>query len=360
MSFRGNHTAQKTLPWLLFLVLQLLCLKILRNNPPWVEQYYSSFFYPLLYQIQSRFFTFFSFSLGDLFYALALLLFLYKCYRYFVYKTKEFNSFFSNLIILVALVHFLFYVSWGLNYFRIPLHQKLNYTLTYTEENLAKTLLYHIDKTHYLRQKLNTPDSLAVLVPYYKKKLIALIQENYTTPVQTLKKVTPYGKVSRWSYLLSYAGYGGYLNPFTLESQINGLQPKLSFISTAAHEMAHQWGIAAEDEANFLAFFTLANHPDLYLQYSAHAFAVRYLYNDLYRFDPEKAIQIKNQIHPGLLKNYEELTAFWKAFENPFEPHLKQFYHQFLLINGQKKGMKSYSAIVGYLVAYFEENSTLL
>ena len=359
MRLRVLQAAQKPLPWILFLAFQLLSLKMIKNNPQLVEEYYSSFFYPLLFQIQSRFFAFFSFSLGDLFYALALLLFLYNCYRYFKYKKQNFKWLFFNLIILVSLIHFFFYMSWGLNYFRIPLHQKLNYTLDYTEESLTKTLLYHLDQTHRLRQQLNTADSLAVVAPYNKKKIIGLIQENYTVPFHTQKKVTPFGKVSWWSYLLSYAGYGGYLNPFTLESQINNLQPPLSFVSTAAHEMAHQCGIAAEDEANFIAFYILAQHTDPYLRFSAHAFAVRYLYYDLYRFSPETAKEIRYQMHPGLLKDFEKIAIFWKQFENPFEPYLKQFYHQFLVANGQKKGLKSYSAIVGYLVAHCEENSTL-
>ena len=358
MYSRVFHTIQKPLPWLLFLSFQLLSISKLKNNPQWVEEYYSSFFYPLLFQIQSGFFAFFSFSLGDLFYAVGLILFLYNCYRYFIYNNHKINWFY-NLIILVALVHFLFYMSWGLNYFRVPLHQKLNYTLNYKQQSLTKTLRYHLDKTHQLRQQLNTADSSAVVAPHSKNRLIALIQENFTVPAPTLKKVTPFGKTSWWSYLLSYAGYGGYLNPFTLESQINSLQPPLSFVTTAAHEMAHQFGIAAEDEANFMAFYTLAHHPDAYLQFAAHAFAVRYLYSDLYRFNPEMAKEIRYQMHSGLLKDFEKLTAFWKQFENPFEPYLKQFYHQFLVVNGQKRGLQSYSAIVGYLVAHYKENNTL-
>ena len=36
-------------------------------------------------------------------------------------------------------------------------------------------------------------------------------------------------------------GFGGYANPFTHEAQVNTLQPKLNIITTACHEIAHQW-----------------------------------------------------------------------------------------------------------------------
>ena len=36
-------------------------------------------------------------------------------------------------------------------------------------------------------------------------------------------------------------GFGGYLNPFTHEAQVNTLQPKLRVLTTACHEIAHQW-----------------------------------------------------------------------------------------------------------------------
>ncbi len=352
MRSRFFYTSQKPLPWLVFLVLQLFCLRILRDHPEWVETHYSSRIYPLLFGVESHFFGIFPFSVGDLLYAIVIVYFIYQFFHYLKYKPHWWGWVFSNLILIVSLFHFLFYLNWGLNYFRIPLHQKMNFSLKYSEESLIKTLHYHLNQTHQLHQRLSASDSVAVLPPYSKKQLMELIQENYNVPFKAPKKCFPKGKTSLWSLPLSYAGYGGYLNPFTLESQTNSLQPPLGFVTTAAHEMAHQWGIAAEDEANFMAYYTLANHPDTYLRYAAHSFAVRYLYSDLYRLNQEAAKEIRQQMKPGLLRNFERLATFWKQFENPLEPFFKQFYHQFLKANGQKKGIKRYSDLVGFLVEH--------
>ena len=71
-------------------------------------------------------------------------------------------------------------------------------------------------------------------------------------------------------------GFGGYLNPFTLEIQVNSLMPKTSLAITIPHEQAHQLGYAAENEANFIGFLACIYNKDLYYQYTGYSFALRY------------------------------------------------------------------------------------
>lgn len=37
-------------------------------------------------------------------------------------------------------------------------------------------------------------------------------------------------------------GYGGYLNPFTNEAQVNGITPKFRLPTVSGHEVGHQLG----------------------------------------------------------------------------------------------------------------------
>ena len=67
-------------------------------------------------------------------------------------------------------------------------------------------------------------------------------------------------KLSTYSSILSYMGFSGYPNPFTLEAHINGDMPKMSMPITIVHEMAHQNGIAAENDANFKGFLNCYTH----------------------------------------------------------------------------------------------------
>ena len=74
-------------------------------------------------------------------------------------------------------------------------------------------------------------------------------------------------------------GFAGYLNPFTLESNINLNIPKLNFIVTAAHEMAHQVGFASESEANFIALLLVFKNSDSHIRYAGLTFALNYCYS---------------------------------------------------------------------------------
>ena len=150
-------------------------------------------------------------------------------------------------------------------------------------------------------------------------------------------------------------GYSGYLNPFTLESQANSEIPKLNYIITSMHEMAHQLGIASEREANFIAFYTSIQHSDPLIQYAGYTFALRYCFSELYKADQEMAKRQIQRLKPGVLKNFQELTQFWNRYQNPFEPFLKKGYDTYLKANGQKQGIQSYNAMVGLVVAYSQK-----
>jgi hypothetical protein len=152
-------------------------------------------------------------------------------------------------------------------------------------------------------------------------------------------------------------GYAGYLNPFTLESQVNKHIPKLNYITTLAHEMAHQLGIGAENEANFIAFSTTINHSDPFIQYSGYSFAFQYCYVELYKANPEKAKELITRLNPGIIKNFRALSAFWQKYQNPLEPYLKKGYDSYLKANGQALGIQSYNAMVALVIAHSKENS---
>ena len=56
----------------------------------------------------------------------------------------------------------------------------------------------------------------------------------------------------------------------TIESNINTNYPDFIVASSAAHEMAHQRGVARENEANFTSFVVLSSSDDTFLKYSAY------------------------------------------------------------------------------------------
>jgi len=335
------------------LPIQWITLGWIRNHPEWIEIYYSERLYTFIYNSHKFFFKNVSFSFGDVLYGLALLTIILGIVRYIKKRKINVKSFLKNGLAIISFISLVFYLSWGLNYHRLPLHETLNYSSKYNEEELTNTFQKLIEISNSLHQSLSGIDSLAVQIPYSKKELLEMIEKDFSFKPKKFN-VKPYLKSSIWSTLLSYMGYAGYLNPFTLESQINNRIPKISYITTASHEMAHQLGIASESEANFIAFYTSLNHSDPFIQFAGSSLALRYCYAELYKVNPALAIKSMAKLRPGILKNFQQLSMFWKKFQNPFEPYLKKGYDSYLKANGQTNGIQSYNDMVGLVIAYFE------
>jgi len=160
-----------------------------------------------------------------------------------------------------------------------------------------------------------------------------------------------------FSVPLTYQGFSGYLNPISNEAQVDGLIPIFKYATTASHEVAHQIGYAAENEANFIGCLATIHHKDIHINYAGYAFALRHCLNDVYRRSPETYETLLPLINPGILKNYQEVRDFWDSYQNPLEPLFKSTYNGFLKANQQAGGIKSYSYVVALLVNYFNVHS---
>lgn len=72
-----------------------------------------------------------------------------------------------------------------------------------------------------------------------------------------------------FSDILSRISFTGFFFPFTGEANINVSSPACLIPSTIAHELAHQRGIAEEDEANFVGILACLEDGDPVYCYSA-------------------------------------------------------------------------------------------
>ena len=338
------------------LPIQWLGLLFIKNHPSWIETYYSQKFYPILFNIYRFFFDKIPFSFGDLFYGIIVIYVLKEVV--IVIKKRKIKLFFilRNVLSTFSLILMIFNINWGLNYYRIPLKKKLNYNVSYNEVQLEKSLYILVNASNKLHKKLSNSDSVSIRISYSKNLIAKKIENEFNFDLLKFK-TSPYIKNSLWGTLLSYMGYSGYLNPFTLESQINFKIPKLSYMVTSAHEMAHQLGIASESEANFIAFYNCIKHSDPFIQYSGYTFALRYCYSELFKLNPKKAKEKIKTLKPGVLNNLFEISQFWMYYKNPLEPIIKKGYDSYLKANGQSRGIKSYNDMVGLVVAYLEKQS---
>lgn len=340
--------------------IQILLVQWIALYPETVERLYSTSFYRWWDDIIRRFSAFFTFSIGDVFYGILILAGLFTLLRW--KKTSRIEKL-GRLGNFIAGFYFFFQVSWGLNYYRLPLAEKWHLEPKYTAVELREFTEKLIETTNTIQLQITKNSRHKVVVPYSETKLLSLGNEGY----QALQQVQPeiyYGsyavKSSVWKTTLSYMGFSGYLNPFTHEAQVNTLMPKYAQCNVICHEMAHQTGLASESECNFIGFLAGYYHPDPYFRYSATTAALRYCMNALSKQDPEAFDRLKLKIHAGILDNFEESEQFWNQYDTFIDKGFHGFYDRFLKINQQKDGMEGYSKFVGLLISYHTKNSLLL
>lgn len=342
----------------LFLPVQIIALRILRNFPEFVETYYSQGVYPFISSLLRYTFGWIPFSIGDVFYLLLIVLAIRWLIKNYDRLWKEPVWFFADITVTLSIAYLTFNLVWGFNYLRQPLHKTLNLESDYSTEQLLSTTQRLIQKSNELHRSLGYDDSVKIDLPYTQKEIFQQSKNGY----QNLEKEYPslhYApksiKKSIWSLGLTYMGYSGYYNPLTGEAQVNGLIKNYKFPVVSCHEQAHQIGYAAENEANFIATLATINNDDPYFQYTGYIFALRYCINELARRDMDLYESILTTINFGILESYREMREFWLAYKNPFENLSKAFWDQFLKANNQSKGIESYSYMVALVVHYFED-----
>ncbi|NNJ87780.1 MAG: DUF3810 domain-containing protein [Eudoraea sp.] len=341
------------------LILQILAIKWLSNQPEFIEKYYSNGLYPYLSNAMRWLYGSFPFSVGDVIYTLLIL----AAFRY-IYKNRLIIrlkplSFARNVIMILAIAYFSFHVLWGLNYYRQPIYRTMELNANYTLQELNDFTEVLVQRTNAAHKAIEPIDTVQVDIPYSQSDIYVKIEQGYdqlTAQYPNFQYNHPSIKGSLYSLFLTYMGYGGYLNPFTLESQVNQKIPIFRFPVVSCHEIGHQLGYAAENEANFVGYLAALNNKDHYIKYAALSYALSYCLAEIRNQDETRFRELYSLVHRGVQKDYEELKRFWVSYENPLEPFFKTFYNSFLKANNQSAGIKSYSLVVGLLVAYHQEN----
>jgi len=343
----------------LSLIPQIILVKWLGSYPEIIEKYYSQGIYPLLSGFFRTFFGWVPFSIGDIIYiclGLLAIKYIWTKRKYIVNKPL---NFFRNAVVVLAVAYFTFHLLWGFNYYRQPISEALS--LAENKQHTALVMFTEklIVATNTQQLKINKDSTKRVQIPYSKKEIFNKTLQGYSDlkkEYPELDYLKPSLKTSLFSTLLTYMGYGGYLNPFTNEAQVNGKIPIIRLPVVAGHEIGHQLGYSAENETNFIGYLVTLKNSDPYFQYAALSYGLSYCLNEIKRKDEAKFKVLYAKVNNGVKDNYKEITAFWEAYKNPMEPVFKSVFSTFLKANNQKKGIDSYNLVVSLLVAYHQQH----
>lgn len=330
---------------------------LVANHENFIEKYYSNGLYKGVCDILHPVFNLFPFSIGDLFYAGAVIYLIYALLRLIILLFKSqwhaAGAFILGLIIGTQVFILCFYLLWGLNYYRPSAAKRLNLPDSgYTTANLKFIASLLIDSANVCRDRLTPADLQQGNKIIYQAAVDAVTTLSNTSPGYSSYK--PEIKPSLLTLLLNYMSTSGYYNPFTSEAQINYQMPVFVRPFVACHEMSHQMGFGPEDEANFGGFMAGIHSHDRLLRYSAYYVGVQEFMFALRRQDSLARKELRTHISPAVLNDFKTERLYWTNYEGQLGVLSSLFYDNFLKANNQPQGLNTYNQMVLLVMGWYK------
>jgi len=179
------------------------------------------------------------------------------------------------------------------------------------------------------------------------------VYQNISREFPFLERQDRIPKKMLFSRLFSAMNFTGFYSPYTGESNLNVDSPACLLPANIAHELAHQRGIASEQECNFLAIAASTSSDNPVFQYAGYLMGYIHLSNALYRADPTRWEALRAQLPAPALADLRCHSAYWDQFEGLTAAVSKSIYDTTLKSYGQSDGIQSYGTVVDLLVAYY-------
>ena len=160
-------------------------------------------------------------------------------------------------------------------------------------------------------------------------------------------------KPIHFSRIMSYLDFTGFFFPMTGEANLNMDSPVFLLPSTSQHEIAHQRGVAMEQECNFVAVLSCLESEYADFRYAGAALAYIYLGNALAGADYEAYTEIYYSLSDTVRADFKAQSAYWDEFrDSAAQKASNTVYDSFLKSNGQELGFQIYGACVILVVHY--------
>jgi hypothetical protein len=248
----------------------------------------------------------------------------------------------------------LFYLSWGFNYFRPDIGNRIGLNILKVDEKLFRTML---DTVIIL-----TNNNYALVAATDYPDIDRKIEESYSVNSKDLDIAYPNGyrrpKSMLFSNLIAKFGISGYFGPFFNEINLNRRLLPMEYPFLLAHEKAHQFGVSNEADANLVAFVVCTTSDDPKLRYSGYLALLLYFLEDAqyFRYYMEilgkldkpviDELRFRQQYYYGL-----QNEAMGKAHETVYDAYLKS--------NHITQGVKNYNQVVELAVSWIINMSKL-
>lgn len=273
------------------------------------------------------------------------------------------KSYFKWLVPLISVllaIMILFCLGFGPCYGRYTLDRNLGIERSgVSAEELYGTALIVAELAKAESKGVTFASNGGSVMKYDYDELIEKINaayESYAPQVDYLGHFSSYPKAIALSEPMTYTHISGVYTFMTGEANININYPDFITPFTVAHEMAHQRGIAREDEANFVAYLVCISSDDAYVRYSGYMNMLDYLLDALYSADKDMFVRIRNEImSQEMVHEYVAYSLFFEKYRDSVASEVTGTVNNaFLQSQGQSEGTRSYGLVVDLAVAYYK------
>lgn len=281
-------------------------------------------------------------------------------------KTVTWRAVVSYIVTLlsgVSIIFTLFVLNYGLGYYIPTLDKRLELDKQpVSAEELHETALILVEEINALVPEIRYGADDFSVMPYSLSEMGDKLMDAYAS----FTKDHPYVqdldsniKPVLMSVAMSYTHFTGFYTFFTGEANLNVDFPDYTLPYTAAHEFAHQRGIARENEANFIAFLVCLESDDPYIRYCGYLNLYEYVASALYSADKteEKSLYygVREKLDDFVLAEMSAYSSFYQKYSNSKAGAVgSSINNAFLQANGTEEGSKSYGLVVDLAVAYYK------
>ena len=358
----------KSLKWRHGVLIALLILVTLTKMIPLWGFIYTTRIYPVIGTLLSPISGFFPFAVGDIFIALSITwVILYPIYEIGLRKKRVFGRVAEYLLWVYAW----FYIAWGLNYSQPNIYYRIGMKPLEVSKAKFKEFAYqYADSLNYLSEerrvkseKFNSIFSDSIVDDELKNRVRnAVLKEynkiGYREGINRPFNQHPHAKTMVFTPLSSMAGVTGSMGPFFCEFTLNGDILAHDYPATYAHEFAHFLGVANEGEANFYSYIVCTASADKQVRFSGYYHIFFHVLNNVYDILGEKeGERFLKHIRPEIIQRARNDRHYWLSKRCKALDAAQDFiFELYLRGNHVAEGRKSYSGVIGLILAWEEKN----
>ena len=290
-----------------------------------------------------------------------ILIFLIRyCIKKYAKSWRDMGIFGLSVLAFISLLFSVFILNFGVAYHTTTLDKRLELDKNKVHANeLAQTANWLVEEINALANKIDFEENSSSNMPYTIREMNNKLLDAYSKVSEKydfISKLTSYIKPIMLSEPMTYTFISGVYTFFTGEANLNTNAPDYSLVYTTAHELAHQRGIAREDEANFIAFLVCLESDDDYIRYCGYMNVFEYVISSLRSADIKLWEETCQKLDIRAIYEINACSKHYDKYRDNVVGEISGAINDAYLQANGTQGSVSYGLVVDLAVAYFHKN----